>query len=114
MKKLFWINFVLLTLNSFSTAIVKLLTLEFEMELFRNAGFSDSATIGFGLFQLIGAFFLCAPKLRRVGAGIMVTTFTVATGVLFKVGMLPFGIFSLLFIAMAVWPLLKPQGPVDA
>ena len=58
MKVLWWINFVLLTLNSFSTAIVKLLQLEFEMELFRRAGMTDPLTIGFGVIQLIGAILL--------------------------------------------------------
>lgn len=114
MKKLFWVNFILLVLNSFSTAIVKLLTLDFEMELFRSAGLSDSATVGFGVIQLIGAIGLCLPRLRKIGAGIMVGTFLFATGVLFKAGMIPFGIVSFLFIAMALWPFLQPAGPKNA
>ena len=110
MKKLWIINFVLLTLNSISTATVKLLQLEFEMELFRKAGMTDPLTIGFGLLQLIGGLLLIAPKTRKIGAAIMVATFTFATGLLFKVGMKPFAMFSILFIAMAYWPLVRPLG----
>ncbi len=110
-KWLYWTNFVLLTLNSFSTAMVKLLQMDFEMELFRNAGLTDTFTVAFGVAQLIGAIVLSIPKSRHIGAGIMAATFLFATGVLFKVGMIPFAIFSLLFIAMASWPLLRPNAP---
>ena len=112
MKKFYWTNLVLLILLSFNTAIVKLLRLDFEMELFRKVGIADAATIGFGVFQLIGAILLCVPKARRLGALVMAVSFIAASAVVFSAGMIPFGVGSLLFIAMAVWPLRNPTGPI--
>ncbi len=103
MKVLLWINRVLLTLLSLNTAIVKLAQMEFEMVIFRNVGLPDGATIAFGVVQLIGGLLLTANRTTRIGAWVMVPTFLFATGVLFMNSMLPFGVFSLLFVAMAVF-----------
>lgn len=103
MKTLLWINRVLLTLLSLNTAIVKLLQMEFEMVIFRNAGLPDVATIAFGVVQLAGGLLLIWNKTTKLGAWVMVPTFVFATGVLFVNAMIPFGVFSLLFVAMAVF-----------
>lgn len=96
-----WINRVLLTLLSLSTGAVKLARMEDEMRIFTEAGFSDPLIIAFGVVQLIGGAVLIPNKTSRLGAGIMLPTFVLATGVVFYNGMIPFGVGSLLFIAMA-------------
>lgn len=102
MKIFLWINRVLLTLLSLNTAVVKIAQMEFEMAIFRNAGIPDAATVAFGVLQLAGGVLLIPNRTTRLGAWVMVPTFVLATGVLFVNAMIPFGVFSLLFIAMAV------------
>lgn len=104
-----WVNRVLLTALSIMTGVVKLAQMEEEMALFRTIGFPDAATLGFGALQLLGGLLLLPPRTTRVGAWVMAPTFLFATGVLFANGMVPFGVVSILFIAMALfhatrWP----------
>lgn len=102
------INLILLILLSISTALVKLFGMEAEMIIFRKAGCTDLIIYLFGFLQLIGGLLLLPFKTRRTGAAIMLITFIFATIVLFINTMIPFGIFSILFIVMATWPLVKP------
>lgn len=104
-----WINRVLLTGLSIMTGVVKLVKMDAEMEIFRNIGMSDGATIAFGVVQLLGGLLLIPPKTTRLGAWIMLPTFCFATYVLLANSMIPFGVSSLLFIVMALlhatrWP----------
>jgi len=101
-KALLWINRILLTGLSIMTGAVKLARMDAEMEIFRNIGFPDALTIVFGVVQLVGGLLLLPGKTTKLGAWIMVPTFIFATGVLFANGMIPFGVSSLLFIAMAL------------
>jgi len=105
-----WINRVLLTLLSISTGAVKLARMEDEMRIFREVGFSDPLIIAFGVVQLIGGLLLIHNRTSRTGAWIMLPTFALATGVAFANGMIPFGVASLLFIAMAALHGLKGQA----
>ncbi len=102
MKIALLINRGLLTLLSVMTGVVKLVQMHEEMVIFRQAGFPDGLTMAFGLVQLVGGLLLLPGATRRAGASIMAVTFVIATGVLFVNGMVPFGVFSLLFIASAV------------
>ena len=99
MKWLLWINRVLLTLLSISTGAVKLAQMEAEMVLFRTIGFSDTATILFGVVQLGAGIALIPKPTTRWAAGVMLVTFVFATVVLIVNGMIPFAISSLLFVA---------------
>ena len=96
-----WVNRVLLTLLSLSTGAVKLAHLPDEMEIFRGAGFTDSLTVAFGVVQVVGGLLLIPNATHRVGAAVMAVTFVAATGVLFVNGLVPFGVFSVLFVASA-------------
>lgn len=109
-----WINRVLLTLLSFSTAGVKLAGMEEEMQLFRGIGFSDPMTMAFGGLQLAGAALLVVPRTTRAGAALMAITFLFATAVLLFDGRWVFGVVSLLFPASALfhmrrWPPVQPS-----
>lgn len=95
------VNRALLVLLGVSTGAVKLARMEAEMVLFRGAGFSDLATIGFGVVQIAATLACLHRATRLAGAVALGLTFVAATGVLFVNGLVPFGVFSVLFIAMA-------------
>lgn len=112
MKIALWINRVLLTLLSISTASVKLAGMPEEMALFREIGFADWGTMLFGVVQLVGGLLLLPTRTTRIGGWVMLPTFVFATGVLFVAGMHAFGAASFAFIAMAVfhatrWPRVR-------
>jgi hypothetical protein len=104
-----WINRVLLTVLSIMTGVVKLLQMPEEMEIFANAGLGTTPTMAFGVVQLLGGLLLIPNPTHRIGAALMVPTFVFATGVLFVNGLIPFGVFSVLFIASAA--LAAAKGP---
>lgn len=101
MKIVNLILLILLILLSVSTGVTKLIQMPEEMELFRHAGFSDTLTIFFGVIQVIGGLLLIPGQTRRYGALVMAITFVIATIVVFLKGMVAFGLFSILFIALA-------------
>ena len=102
------IGFAALVLLSLATGITKLVRLPAEMALFRAAGFSDPLTIAFGVVQTAGGVLLLWPPSRRIGAGIMVATFCVASWVVWTAGTIAFFVVSLLFILLAALPLWPP------
>ncbi len=101
MSYLFLVNKILLVLLGFSTGLVKVFRMEAEMLIFRKAGFPDNLTIAFGLAQIVATALVLFPPAARYGAVALGLTFAIATGVLFVNKMIPFGVFSLLFIGMA-------------
>lgn len=103
MYYLYLVNKILLTLLGVSTGLVKVFGMQKEMELFRNAGFSNALTIAFGIVQVAATLLIWFPGLLKFGAAALAVSFVVATAVLFKNQMLPFGFISLLFIAMAIF-----------
>ena len=109
MHYIYWINKILLTLLGTSTGLVKIFGMEKEMELFRNAGFSNAATVAFGIVQVAATVLTWFPVTLRAGAFILALTFVVATGVLFKNGMTTFGLVSILFIVMAIFAAFPPD-----
>lgn len=109
MHYIYWINKILLTLLGTSTGLVKIFGMEKEMELFRNAGFSNAATVAFGIVQVAATVLTWFPVTLRAGAFTLALTFVVATGVLFKNGMTTFGLVSILFIVMAIFAAFPPD-----
>lgn len=108
MKLLQKINLALLIVLSISTGLVKLASMEAEMVIFRNAGWSDDLIYLFGIIQSTGGFLLIPNNTRKIGGYLMAPTFLIATIILFVNNMIPFGIFSILFILMATWTIIKP------
>ena len=100
------IGLVLLILLSLATGGVKLFGFEADIEVFASIGFSPTATLLFGVVQVIGGLLLIFTKTRKIGAGVMAITFVVATIALFASGTTAFGVFSILFILLALVPLL--------
>lgn len=103
MYYLYLVNKILLILLGASTGLVKIFKMEAEMKIFRNAGFNDLAIIAFGVIQVLATILILIPQTLKWGSILLAITFVIATGVLFKNEMIPFGIFSILFIAMAIF-----------
>jgi len=97
---------VVLILLSIATGVTKLIQIPAEMELFGNAGWPIWLTLAFGVVQIAGGLLLIAPQSRRYGAMVMIVTFVIASAVVLINGMIPFFLFSLLFIVLAALPLL--------
>lgn len=96
-------NHGLLLLLGLATGLVKVFGLEADVEIFANLGFSYSATVIFGIIQIIGALMLLNARTIRWGTIVLGVSFVIATLGLFVSRMIPFGVFSLLFILMAVF-----------
>ena len=103
MYYLYLVNKILLILLGMSTGLVKIFKMEAEMKIFRNAGFNDAGIIIFGVVQLLVTILILFPQTLKFGGILLTVTFLIATGVLFKNEMIPFGVFSILFIAMAIF-----------
>ncbi|KAA3645501.1 MAG: hypothetical protein DWQ07_13620 [Chloroflexi bacterium] len=97
---------VLLILLSIATGMVKVFGFEEDVEIFANMGFSFTATVIFGIIQVIGGILLIFPQTRKYGAWVMIVTFIIATAGLFISGITAFGVVSILFIVLAALPLL--------
>ena len=110
MKLLTTIDRILLLLLGTSTGLVKIFGMAEEMQIFAEAGFSYGATVAFGVFQLVAALMLLRAERVRLGAGLLLVSFVVATGVLFVNGIIAFGLASLLFIAMAGLLVARPPA----
>ena len=105
---------VLLILLSISTGLVKVFGFEEDVQIFANMGFSFTATVIFGLIQAIGGVLLIFLQTRKYGAWVMIVTFIIATIGLFISGISGFGVASILFIVLAVLPLLPDKSTTEA
>jgi uncharacterized membrane protein YphA (DoxX/SURF4 family) len=104
-----------LILLSVATGGVKLFSFEADIEVFASIGFSPTATLLFGVVQVIGGLLLIFDQTRKIGAGVMALTFVIATIALFASGTTAFGVFSILFILLALVPFLpERQAPALA
>ena len=99
METLKTVNLVLLILLSLAEGMV--MQMPEDMKFFQDAGFSDTLIILFGVAHLTGGILLILPKMRKLGALIMVVTFCISTIIIFISGTIAFGFFSILPILMA-------------
>ena len=101
MKLLRRINFFLVTALSLTAAIPKIAQLPGEIEFFRSAGLGTAAVVVFGVLQLAAGALLVFRKTRFWGAAGAALAFLVSAGMLFLVGQIRFGAFSLIPVCMA-------------
>lgn len=104
---------VLLILLSIATGMVKVFGFEEDIEIFANMGFSFTATVIFGIIQVIGGILLIFPQTRKYGAWVMIVTFIIATTALFFSAITGFGVVSILFIMLAALPLLPDKHAAE-
>lgn len=109
MNKALIVNRILLIVLGVATGAVKLAQMPDEMKIFHAAGFATGLIMAFGGVQILAAVLVVPDSTQRIGAALLGVTFVVATGVLFVNAMIPFGIVSFLFIAMAALVALRPR-----
>lgn len=96
-----WINHVLMIVFGVSSGIFKLVGGEPDVKMYAALGFSALATAIVGAAQLAAGAALI-PGRTRVPAAIALTVINaLASVVLFVNGVQPFGVISILFVAMA-------------
>lgn len=101
MKNLNLINLILITLLSFASGIPKIMRMPQEVEFFGAAGLSNPLLVGFGALHVIGGLLLALPRTRKWGALLMAILFSASALMIFMSGNVPFGLFSLLPVALA-------------
>lgn len=108
MNFLLKVNLVLLTLLSIATGFGKCFALEADVQIFASIGFGLLATIAVGAIQVIAGLLLHNPATQRYACIALILSFIIATAGLFASEMFTFGYASILFIVMAVFPIIKP------
>jgi len=101
MKLALTINRYLIALFALSSGIFKLVGGRADIEVFSHLGMTATVVAVFGAVQALGGLALVLSKTRRLGAGVVVVCNTVATIGLFAAHVIPFGVFSIVFVAMA-------------
>ena len=95
------VNWILVTLLSIATGLIKVLQQPADIDLFQAIGFNVTLITILGVIQLIGGILLIPSHSRKLGAYIMIPTFIIAAIAVFANNLIPFGFVSLLFIVMA-------------
>jgi len=74
-----------------------------EVAFFESMGLGVWFVIAFGALQLAGAIALVVPRVRRAGAMLSAAMFLASAIMLFVSGAIPFGLISLLPVALLLW-----------
>ena len=96
------INLGLIALFGIASGIYKMTGGEADVVLYGKAGIGLTAMRAIGLLQSLAGASLLSAKTRRLGAYTLAALNLLASGVLFIAGVQPFGVISLLFVAMAL------------
>ncbi len=75
---------------------------ETDNGVFAHLGMGPTLVGVFGLLQAAAALLVWPAKTRKAGAGLLAACNLLATAGLFAAGVQPFGVISLVFVAMAV------------
>jgi hypothetical protein len=113
MKLALTINRYVIALFALSSGIFKLVGGRADVEVFSHLGMTATVVAAFGAVQALGGLALLFAKARRPGAVVVVLSNAVATIGLFAAHVIPFGVASILFIAMAALE-LRPGFPTTA
>ena len=92
----------LLAALSTAAGIPKILQMPQELEFLQFLGFSEIAVSILGLFQLAGGVLLLFRKTRLAGAILATTALLVSSIAIFSSGNIPFGMISLLPVAISI------------
>lgn len=101
MKTLLWINHGLIVLFAVSSGVFKLLGGVPDLEIFAHLGMNAPMVAAFGAVQAAGGLGLLFARTKLPAAIVVTLCNTLATVGLFAAGIQPFGVISILFIAMA-------------
>ena len=101
---------VILILMSLSAGAVKVLQMPQEVQFFEEAGLSVVLLMLLGAAQIAGGVLSVFQKFRLPGAALMAGCFFASTIVIFMVGKVAFGIFSLLPVLLAGFIIMRERG----
>lgn len=100
-----WIDLVLIALFGLSSGIYKVTGGEADVRLYAALGLGPLATALAGAIQAAAAGALFFRPTRSVAAVMLAAVNALATAVLFANAVQPFGVISIVFVAMALAPL---------
>ena len=101
-KKLLLVNLGLIGLFGIASGLFKVLGAQADLVLYGKAGIGLTTMRLIGLVQTLAGMSLFHKKTRPPGAVVLAAMNLLASGVLFVVGVQPFGVISLLFVGMAL------------
>src|SRR4051812_20336515 len=101
MKTILWINHALIIFFAISSGLFKLLGGVPDLEIFAHLGMNAAMVAAFGAVQLAGGIGLIFARSKFPAAIVVTLCNALATVGLFAAGIQPFGVISILFIAMA-------------
>ena len=93
----------LLVLMSFAAGAAKLMVMEQEIAVFRQAGLNTALVFPFGLVQLAGGLLAIGRKTRHIGVTLMAVTFLASAIMLFVAGSIVFALVSLIPAALSAF-----------
>lgn len=102
------LNHVLISLFAVSSGLFKVIGGAADIDVFGKMGMTATAVAIFGAVQAAAGLGLQFGRTSRVAAILLVLCNVLATTGLFVAGIVPFGVVSILFVAMAAWELSWP------
>lgn len=109
MKTLLLVNHVLIALFGVASGGFKVAGGQADLDVFGHLGMGTLGVAVFGAVQVVTALATIPKASRRLGAGGLAACNLLATIGLFAAGVQPFGVISLLFVAMALLVLRAPR-----
>jgi hypothetical protein len=96
------VNVALISLFGVASGGFKLAGGQADLEVFKHIGMGATAVAVFGAVQLLAGAATAVPRTRRGGGALLTACNALASVGLFVAGVQPFGVISLVFVAMAV------------
>lgn len=116
MKRLKVLNLFLLVLLGLAAGSAKVAKTPEELVFFLQVGLSEIVLVIFGAIQILAGLLMILKQYRVIGVCVLTMTFLVSSAMIFSVGQIWFGLFSLLPVMMAFfaykYPLSKQASQV--
>ena len=100
MKVFYYSVLVVLALLAMLSGITKVLLMAQDVNFFGQFGFNNITLVAFGLVQLVGGMLMLMPKIRVIGALLVVVTFLVSAVFLALSGNTPATLVTLLMLGL--------------
>lgn len=100
----------IITLLSIAAGLAKVMQAPQEMEFLQGAGLSTAMIVAFGLVQVLGGILLIPGRTRLPGAVLAALAFLMSAILIFTSGNLPFGLVSLIPVALASAIIYQSRG----
>lgn len=101
MKRALWVNHALISAFGVMSGMYKVSGGEADIRVFSHLGMTPLLIAVFGAAQAATGLLTWWPQARRPAAWALAGCNALATAGLFAAGVVPFGVFSILFVAMA-------------